>query len=161
MQSQLSAILPFAPASPAPVPFMPPSRPTHLTPQEQQQGRKYVRRQPSEFTPLGQSLSSLLPRVAHLLTLPEVCPPLDPLPWGYRTNLFCKFHRASGHSTNICSALQNAAQDLIDTGTIEIPTPALPPHLVKPPLEPSLDTPPIELVHHIAPVRQGQQPMQR
>ena len=92
-------------------------------------------------------------------------------------NTFCKFHRVSRHSTNKCFTLQNAVQDLIDTGTIEIPTPALPPLLTSPPpivlqgepslpappLEPSpsLDVPPDEPTHHVALARQGPQLRQR
>ena len=67
---------------------------------------------------------------------------------------------------NKCFTLRNVVQDLIDTGTIEIPTPALSPLLASPPpielqrepslsappLEPSpfLDAPPVEPAHHVA-----------
>ena len=71
--------------------------------------------------------------------------------------------------------MQNAVQDFIDIGTIEIPTPALPPLLASPPpfvlrakpslpappLEPSLDAPPVEPAHHVALARHGPQPRQR
>ena len=72
---------------------------------------------------------------------------------------------------NKCFSLQNVVQDLIDTGTIEIPTPALPPlhalpppvvlrvkpSLLAPPLEPSIDAPPDEPTNHVTLARQGPQ----
>ena len=124
LQSQLSAVATPSPALPFPTPVVPPSFPVPLaspTPSKPRQKAKRARRQPPDFTPFGQSLSSLFPGVAHLLTLPEVCPPLDPLPAWFRPLLFCMFHRCASHSTDKCFTLQNVVRDLINAGTIMIP----------------------------------------
>ena len=124
LQSQLSTVATPSPALPFLAPVMPPSFPVPLappTPSKPWQKAKRARRQPPDFTPFGQSLSSLFPGVAHLLTPPEVRPPPNPLPAWFRPHLFCMFHRCVGHSTDNCFALRNAVQDLIDAGTIMIP----------------------------------------
>ena len=159
LQSQLSIVATPSPALPFPAPVVPPSCPVPLVLPASREPRQKVKRAPRsapDFAPLGHSLSFLFPRVAHLLTLPEVRPPPDPRPQWFRLHLFCRFHRSIGHSTDRCFTLQRRIQDLIDAIAIGIPTLASPPLLVKPllpapPLEPSLATPPVEPEHHVAP----------
>ena len=67
-------------------------------------------------------LNAVLPKVMSYLRFPEVRPPPNPLPPWYKANLFCDFHRAVGHSTNSCLTLQDAIQNLIESGTITIHT---------------------------------------
>ena len=79
----------------------------HVTPawQERQPRERRRRRKESEFTPLLEPLNAVFLKVASLLELPEIRPPPDPLPQWYKASMFCKFHRASGHSTNKCYTL--------------------------------------------------------
>ena len=123
MQSQLSALAPSAPALSAPFLVVPPSRlapPALPTPQESQLEGKRAQRRLSNFTPLGESLGSFLPKVVHLLTLSEIRPLSDPLPVWYRAHLFCSFHRAPGHLTGHCHTLLDAIQHLVNQGILRV-----------------------------------------
>ena len=95
----------------------PPALPT---PQELQLEGKRAQRWLSNFTPLGESLGSFFPKVVHLLTLPKIRPPPDPLPVWYRAHLFCSFHRALGHSTGHCHTLWDVVQRLVNRGILRV-----------------------------------------
>ena len=75
--------------------------------QRQHQGQKRPHHQ-RRFTQLVEPLSAIFPKVASLLTLPEVHPPPNPLPRWYRMDQFCNFHRVVRHSTNSCVTLRGA-----------------------------------------------------
>ena len=57
-----------------------------------------------------------------LLKLPEVRPPSIPFPVWYETNLYCNYHRVTGHSTDNCFTWRGAIQDLIDRKVIIVNT---------------------------------------
>ena len=66
-----------------------PIYPVALVQQGQRQGQRRPRRTERDFTPLVDPLSAVFPKVASLLKLSEVCPPLNPLPQWFKANLYC------------------------------------------------------------------------
>ena len=96
-------------------------------------GQGRPQRPQRNYTPLVEPLSAVFSKVMSLLRLPKVRPPPSPLPHWYHTNLYCSFHRATGHSTDSYYTLRNAIQDLINYRVIIIDTQAAASTPVPPP----------------------------
>ena len=84
-------------------------------------------RQLRHFTPLGM----LLGEVLQTLTTAGLLSPLSPRPLQqvvhphFRMDLHCAYHQGSGHTTDQCTALRHAVQDLIDQGIVHLGQPSI------------------------------------
>jgi hypothetical protein len=69
-----------------------------------------------KFTPLFEPPSKIFPKILHLLDLPEVKLPSNPLPPHYQPDQLFFYHRTAGHHTDHCIPFRLAIQNLIDNG---------------------------------------------
>ncbi|XP_077217710.1 uncharacterized protein LOC143852213 [Tasmannia lanceolata] len=78
-----------------------------------------------KFTPLPCSLSYILKRLIkdNKIELPEQRVLPNPLPKNWRKDLFCAYHRGSGHTTDKCYTLKHKVQDMIDGDKLAIEEP--------------------------------------
>ena len=96
-------------------------------PQHRNQQRE--ERPKRQFTPLGMTLSQILPQLLEtkLVTLRD--PPKNPnrTPSRYNPNVRCAYHSDSpGHATDDCWTLRNKVQDLIDAKEVQFDSPEAP-----------------------------------
>ncbi|XP_077237189.1 uncharacterized protein LOC143878859 [Tasmannia lanceolata] len=95
---------------------------------------------PRHFDPLPYSLSVALKKLLkdRKIKLPDIKPPLNPLPRSWREDQFCDYHRNTGHITDRCLALKHQIQNMIDRKELSIELPnvtrnPLPTHAMPPP----------------------------
>lgn len=83
------------------------------------------RRAPRQYTPLGMTYSQAfehLVKSKHLEPIgPTDEPPTEKKSKYWDANTYCKYHRGNGHKTETCFRLQDAIQDLVDSGAIAVP----------------------------------------
>ena len=93
-------------------------KPLQSSPQHQKKDQEKSKRKDwrtdREFTPLDQTLESILEYMLakDIVRLPKAADP--PAIMGRFKEQFCKFHRAVGHDTENCFVLKNIVQDCID-----------------------------------------------
>jgi len=84
-----------------------------------------VPKRPSRvFTPLDKSYTDIFNRFESLGILSSIGPTPDPeiKPNYWKEDEFCEYHGGRGHTTENCFRLRYKIQDLIESGTIPLPT---------------------------------------
>jgi len=84
-----------------------------------------VPKKPSRvFTPLDKSYTDIFNRFEALGFLSSIGPTPDPQikPYYWKEDEYCEYHDGRGHTTENCFRLRYKIQDLIDSGTIPLPT---------------------------------------
>jgi hypothetical protein len=60
------------------------------------------KRKSHEFTPLFEPMLKIFFKISHILELPKVKPPPNPLPSGYQPDRHCLYNQSQGHSIDDC-----------------------------------------------------------
>ena len=82
-----------------------------------------------QFTPLGMTLSQILPQLLETKLVTLMDPPKNPnrTPSRYNPNVRCTYHSDSpGHATDDCWTLRKRVQDLIDAKEVQLDSPETP-----------------------------------
>ena len=102
------------------------AKPTGAPQRHNQQREERPKRQ---FTPLGMTLSQILPQLLETKLVTLMDPPKNPnrTPSRYNPNARCAYHSDSpGHATDDCWTLRNRVQDLIDAKEVQLDSPEAP-----------------------------------